>query len=77
MVGWFADGPPDEADARRFVAANVAHSLPPDSEAKAVADVCRTDPAAWIDWLKRGTRDELERPDWIPLHVRADRRRGR
>lgn len=58
MVGWFANGPPSKADARRFVAANVAHPLPPESEAKAVADVCRTDPAAWINWLERGTRDD-------------------
>lgn len=58
MIGWFADGPPSDADARRFVAANVAHPLSPERQAKAVADVRRSSPAAWIDWLKRGARED-------------------
>lgn len=58
MIGWFDDGPPSEAGACRFVAANVSHPLPPEIEAKAVADVRRTEPAAWIDWLEHGTRED-------------------
>ena len=58
MIGWFADGPASEADARRFVEANVAAPLPHDRLACAVADVCRSSPAAWIGWLERGARED-------------------
>lgn len=58
MIGWFADGAPSEADARAFVAANTAKSLPPDLEAQAVADVRRTLPAAWTGWLTRGACED-------------------
>lgn len=58
MVGWFTDGPAGETDARRFVEANVAAPLPHDLMACAIADVCRSSPAAWIGWLERGARED-------------------
>lgn len=59
MVSWFADGSPSEANARRFVAANVVNRLPPKLEAKAIVDVLQADSAAWTDWLERGSREDM------------------
>jgi pimeloyl-ACP methyl ester carboxylesterase len=58
MVRWFASGAPSDADARRFVAANIAHQLSVEFEAEAIADMRRSHPAAWIDWLERGARED-------------------
>lgn len=58
MLGWFADGPASEAQARTFVAANVAADLPPAMEAQAVADVLRSHRQAWLGWLERGSRED-------------------
>lgn len=58
MIGWFADGAPDEADARRFVEDNIAGPLAPARFGRAVADVRRSAPAAWKGWLERGSRED-------------------
>ena len=58
MIGWFAHGRIDEADASRFVEANVARPLPPAFMAQAIGDVRRSSPAAWIGWLERGARED-------------------
>ena len=67
MTGWFADGPPSEADARRFVEANVAAPLPPALMERAVADVRRASPSAWTGWLEQGARE-----DWSDRVGRLD-----
>lgn len=58
MVGWFADGPPTEDQARRFVRANIAGDLPPLLFDAAVADVQRSGRHAWLAWLERGSRED-------------------
>jgi pimeloyl-ACP methyl ester carboxylesterase len=58
MLGWFAEGAPGECEATKFVTDNVARALPSDRQADAVADVRRSAPAAWIDWLARGARED-------------------
>lgn len=58
MIGWFTEGMPSEANARRFIANNVAAPLPPALTEQAIADVRRSSPAAWIAWLERGARED-------------------
>jgi len=58
MLGWVADGPISEADARAFVEANIAGPLPASLMDAAVADVRRSAPHAWTDWLERGARED-------------------
>ena len=58
MVGWTGQGAISRADAETFVAANIAQSLPPTSQAQAISDVMRTNPAAWRGWLERGARED-------------------
>lgn len=58
MVGWTDRGAISRADAETFVAANIAQPLPPASQAQAISDVMRTDPAAWRGWLERGARED-------------------
>lgn len=58
MLGWVSDGPMSEDHAREFVAANTAATLAPDPMAQAVADLCRTLPAAWVSWLTDGVAED-------------------
>ncbi|MFS0772976.1 alpha/beta fold hydrolase [Sphingomonas sp. 1P08PE] len=58
MISWFKDGTPGEADARRFIENNIAAPLPPELMEQAVADVRRSSPHAWIDWLERGAHED-------------------
>lgn len=59
MLSWVADGPPDAAAARTFVRQNTARPLDAGAEARAVADVRRSAPAAWRHWLTSGSREDL------------------
>lgn len=58
MIGWAADGPVDDEDARTFVAANIAGRLPTPVWAAAVADVRRSRRRAWLAWLEGGSRED-------------------
>lgn len=59
MLGWVASGAIGDADARAFVAANIAGRLPVPIWAGAVADVRRTGRRAWRAWLEHGSREDL------------------
>lgn len=59
MLEWVARGPLDDAAARRFVDDNTARPLPGAADAAAIADVLRTEPAAWRHWLTDGSREDL------------------
>ncbi|MBW4036603.1 MAG: alpha/beta hydrolase [Proteobacteria bacterium] len=58
MRGWF-QGSADEsmAQARRYIANNIADSLDPPAHQAAVADILRTNRAAWVAWLDSGSRE--------------------
>lgn len=58
MIGWFEDGAPRREDAEAFLAANIAGALDDRSRALALDDIQRTSPAAWIDWLRTGSRED-------------------
>jgi len=58
MIGWFADGGIAAADAAAFVDANCAAPLPQALRDRAIADVVRSDRAAWTGWLARGSRED-------------------
>ena len=58
MIGWFADGAPDRADAAAFVDANSATPLPEPWRERAIADVLAARPEAWLGWLERGSRED-------------------
>lgn len=60
MLSWI-DGDPAtrEREARAFVRANAAGSLPPEAEERAVEDVLRAEPAAWRAWLESGAEEDL------------------
>lgn len=58
MIGWFAHGSIAPEDAAAFVDANCAAPLPPLLRDRAIADVCRSRPAAWTGWLERGSRED-------------------
>jgi len=58
MIGWFKDGPPRREDAEAFLEANIAGGLDSSSRELALDDIQRTSPAAWIDWLRTGSRED-------------------
>lgn len=58
MIGWAKDDAIADADARTFVAANIAGRLPTPVWAAAVADVRRSGRRAWRAWLERGSRED-------------------
>lgn len=60
MLGWFADGPASRAQAEKFVSTNTAGPLPHDLAEQAIADVCRSAPAAWRGWLEEGAREDWD-----------------
>ncbi|MBL7406323.1 thioesterase, partial [Escherichia coli] len=41
-----------------FLRANVGDGLDPETEARAVADVLRAEPAAWKAWLEEGANED-------------------
>ncbi|MBJ6123695.1 alpha/beta hydrolase [Sphingomonas mollis] len=58
MIGWAAKGPLTEDEATNFVSENIAAPLPDAVMAAAVVDVRRSDSAAWLAWLERGSRED-------------------
>jgi len=58
MINWFAEGQPTAEDAVTFVDGNAANPLPEVSRGQAVADMLRSDPAAWLAWLEHGSRED-------------------
>ncbi|KQU53270.1 hypothetical protein ASG67_09265 [Sphingomonas sp. Leaf339] len=70
MIGWAAKGPLNEDEATKFVSDNVAAPLQEAVMAAAVADVRRSDPAAWLAWLERGSREDWSSRIGV-LHVPA------
>ncbi|SFP54080.1 alpha/beta fold hydrolase [Sphingomonas rubra] len=59
MIGWVADGPIADADARRYVDANSAARLPVPVFATAVAEARRSSRRAWRAWLEHGSREDM------------------
>lgn len=59
MLAWAQHGPLSEANAREFVAQNVATPLADDAEQDAVAQVRRTSPLSWRRWLTDGSRADV------------------
>lgn len=70
MLDWVKHGPLSETDARIFIDANTAHPLRPDIEDRAIADLRRTSPAAWNEWLTRGASEDRS-ADMRPIEVPA------
>ncbi|WP_322965431.1 alpha/beta hydrolase [Sphingomonas fuzhouensis] len=58
MIGWVAHGAISQADAETFVDANTAKPLPAPLRERAMADVRRSSPEAWLGWLERGSRED-------------------
>ncbi len=58
MIAWFADGPASRDDAETFVDANSAETLPEALRNQAIDDVRRSNRAAWLGWLERGSRED-------------------
>ena len=58
MLGWVAAGPIGDRDARAFVDANTAQTLPVAVGAAAAADVRRSSRRAWAAWLEHGARED-------------------
>jgi pimeloyl-ACP methyl ester carboxylesterase len=59
MLGWFTGAEaawPERA--RDYIAANVAAPLDPAVHERAVADVLRMQPNAWMAWLRDGSRED-------------------
>lgn len=60
MLGWIDADPATRArEAREFVKANTAETLPSEAEDRAVEDVLRAEPAAWRAWLEAGAKEDL------------------
>ncbi|QHC60034.1 alpha/beta hydrolase [Rathayibacter sp. VKM Ac-2760] len=58
MLGWVADGPLDEEQARTFLEQNIGGQLPAAQESQSLADLRRSSPAAWREWLETGSRED-------------------
>ena len=58
MLGWLAGGPIGDRDARAFVDANTARTLPTSLRAATAADVRRSSRRAWTAWLESGSRED-------------------
>lgn len=58
MIGWCNEGSLSPAAAETFVDANTAARLPDPLRERAIADVERSSPHAWRDWLERGSRED-------------------
>jgi pimeloyl-ACP methyl ester carboxylesterase len=59
MLAWAENGALSEADAREFVAQNVATPLSAASEQDAIAQVRHTSPLSWRRWLTEGSREDV------------------
>jgi pimeloyl-ACP methyl ester carboxylesterase len=59
MLSWVeGSGHLDEAAAREFIGANVGAQLPKMVDARVVEDLLRTSGAAWVEWLREGSRED-------------------
>ncbi|WKK72321.1 alpha/beta hydrolase [Rathayibacter oskolensis] len=59
MLDWVDDGPLDDDQARTFLEQNVGAPLPSALEQQALADLRRTSPDAWREWLETGSRTDF------------------
>ncbi|MEE7492563.1 alpha/beta hydrolase [Methylobacterium oryzae CBMB20] len=59
MLAWIDANPETRRrEAQAFVRANVGAGLDPETEARAVTDVLRAEPAAWKAWLGEGANED-------------------
>lgn len=59
MIAWIsADADTRRVKAGEFIDQNTGAPLPETDKARAVADVLRADPTAWIAWLEAGSRED-------------------
>ncbi|MDJ0275696.1 alpha/beta hydrolase [Sphingomonas sp. 2R-10] len=58
MLGWATPGPIGTGAAAAFVDGNCARPLPAPLRHAAMADVRRSNPAAWRGWLEAGSRED-------------------
>ena len=59
MMAWFTgDAEQRRVQAQGYIDQNVAARLGPDANGQAVDDVLRAEPAAWVAWLDRGSRED-------------------
>ncbi|WP_153038865.1 alpha/beta fold hydrolase, partial [Rathayibacter tanaceti] len=58
MLAWVADGPLDEEQAGTFVEQNVGAPLPAEVDAEVRAELRRSSPDGWRDWLEHGSRED-------------------
>ena len=62
MIAWIdADPETRRTEADRFIRRNTGSPLEADAQARAVADVLRTNPQAWKAWLTDGSREDWNR----------------
>ncbi|KQM75720.1 alpha/beta fold hydrolase [Xylophilus sp. Leaf220] len=61
MIGWASQGPLTPASAREFVDENIGAPLPDHHDQRAVQDLLRSSPHAWVAWLERGSREDWSR----------------
>ncbi|MCJ2081499.1 alpha/beta hydrolase [Methylobacterium sp. J-090] len=62
MIAWIsADAGTRHAKADEFIDQNTGVPLQEPDKVRAVADVLRADPSAWIAWLEAGSREDLTR----------------
>lgn len=59
MLSWAENGPLSEADAREFIAQNVARPLSPSAQRDALAAVRQTSPLSWKRWLTEGSNEDI------------------
>lgn len=59
MTGWADDGALSEAQARAFIEANAAVPLCRECDARAIDDLRRAAPSAWVHWLEHGSREDV------------------
>jgi len=58
MIGWARQGALKPASAREFVDANIGAPLPAHRDQRAVEDLLRSSPHAWLAWLERGSLED-------------------
>ena len=61
MIGWARQGALKPASAREFVDANIGAPLPAHRDQRAVEDLLRSSPHAWLAWLERGSLEDWSR----------------
>ena len=60
MLSWFGPEGPSRQNAETFIDANTHQPLTGPVREKAIADVLRTEPAAWCAWLQEGSRQHRQ-----------------